>query len=227
MQTTPAVLPHSFDEIPEKLSRVEGLAERIQIDICDGVFGLEKTWYPMGTEVFPSGFTYEFDVMVRDWKPCVEKCLLFKPAYLVAHVDEFTDAELVDLVEMVKAANTVLGIAVSNDKEVDYLVEMVRRAQELYAYNKVYIQVMGIARIGEQAQSFDPSCVERIVAIKSRIGDVEIQVDGGMKPDTAKEVMKAGAVRAICGSYIFGTTESATAYQNMTSIGELAGSYEE
>jgi ribulose-phosphate 3-epimerase len=227
MQTTPAILPHSFDEIGEKLSRIEGLVERVQIDICDGVFGLEKTWYPSGSEKLPAGFTYEFDVMVRDWKHCVEKCLQLKPAYLVAHVDELTDVELVELVGMVKEAGVMLGIAVSNDKEVDYLVEMVRRAQELYTYNKVYIQVMGIARIGEQAQSFDPSCIDRIIAIKSRIGDVEMQVDGGMKPDTAKEVMKAGAMRAICGSYIFGTTESYQAYQNMTSIGELAGSYEE
>jgi hypothetical protein len=44
MQITPAVLPHTFNEITDKLSRIEGLATRVQIDICDGVFGREKTW---------------------------------------------------------------------------------------------------------------------------------------------------------------------------------------
>jgi ribulose-phosphate 3-epimerase len=227
MQTTPAILPHTFDEIPDKLSRIEGLAERIQIDICDGVFGLEKTWYPAGSEVLPSGFTYEFDIMVRDWRPCIETCMLFKPAFIVAHVDEFSGDELEQLVALVKGSGVNLGLSVSNDKEVDFLVELVRRAQELYAYEKVYIQVMGIARIGEQAQSFDNSCIDRIIAIKRLIGDVEIQVDGGMKPDTAMLVQKAGAIRAICGSYIFGANEASDAYQRMIGVGELAGSYEE
>jgi pentose-5-phosphate-3-epimerase len=59
MRITPAVLPHTFDEITEKLSRVEGLATRVQIDICDGVFGREKTWMPAGTEILPEGFDYD------------------------------------------------------------------------------------------------------------------------------------------------------------------------
>jgi ribulose-phosphate 3-epimerase len=220
MQITPAVLPHTFSEITDKLSRVEGLATRVQIDICDGVFGREKTWMPVGTEVLPSGFDYEFDIMVNEWKPVVEKCLLLKPSYIVVHVDLFSEDDMKSLVEMVRPHAVPLGLSISNDKNVDFLADMVRLAQELYGNTKIYIQVMGIQSIGEQAQSFDPSVVERIIAIKQLFGEAMLQVDGGMTPETALEVKRAGAEIAVSGSYIFADNESSTALSTMMAVGE-------
>ena len=94
MRITPAVLPHTFDDIKEKLSRVDGLATRVQVDICDGIFGREKTWSPTGTETLPSGFTYEFDIMVNDWKTVLSNCLLLSPSYVVMHVDQFNEEDM-------------------------------------------------------------------------------------------------------------------------------------
>lgn len=228
MNTVPAILPHSFEEIGEKLSRIEGLVERVQIDICDGLFGREKTWYPnFAVDKLPEGFQYEFDIMVNEWRQCVEACLLYSPSYLVVHVDGFTHENMTELIELVRPHDIPLGLSVSNDTEVDFLADLVRLAQESYGYNKIYIQVMGIRSVGEQAQAFDLETVERVLAVKRVFGDTELQVDGGMKPDTALEVMKAGAVRAICGSYIFGVNDSGLAYNEMKNVGEIAGSYEE
>lgn len=221
MKITPAILPHTFSEIPDKLARVEGLVTRVQIDICDGVFGRERTWSPSGDEQLPEGFEYEFDVMVISWKEVITKALLLKPLFLVAHVDQFTEADMKDLIEMLRPQGVMLGIAVSNDKNVDFLADMVRLAQELYGHTRVYIQVMGIQSIGEQAQSFDTSVIERIISIKQIFGETMLQVDGGMTPETALMVYKAGAEIAVSGSYIFADNDSSLALGAMTAVGEV------
>ncbi len=226
MQITPAVLPHTFNEIPDKLARVDGLATRVQIDICDGVFGREKTWQPTGTETLPSGFSYEFDIMVNNWKEVLGNCLLLNPSYIVMHVDQLQADELTELVEMVRPLAIPLGIAVSNDKNIDFLADAVRYVQELYGQTNVYIQVMGINHIGEQSQPFDDSVVERIIAIKQRFGDTMLQVDGGMNKETAQMVHKAGAEIIVMGSYIFGDNDSATALSTMMALGEAGFGYE-
>lgn len=202
MNITPAILPHTFEEITEKLSRLEGAVTHVQIDLCDGIFGREKTWLPDGTETLPPGFSYEFDVMLNDWELPVLNCLKLGAKSIVAHVDMFTDNDLPTLIGIVSPHSAFLGISVSNDKSLDFHAEMVRKAQALYSH--VFIQVMGITTIGEQGQLFDESVVERIKILKQQFPGVIVQVDGGIKPETAKLVQAAGADVIVSGSYIFG-----------------------
>src|SRR3989344_9301663 len=108
MNIKPAILPHSFEEIIEKLSRVEGISLLVQIDICDGVFGREKTWLPNGTETLPSGFKYEFDVMVNDWNIYIPNCLLLGATSIVAHVDLFSDEDIANLVGIIAPHSVAL-----------------------------------------------------------------------------------------------------------------------
>lgn len=203
MNIVAAILPHSFDEILEKTSCVEGLMTKIQIDLCDGVFGREKTWLPTGSETLPSGFTYEFDVMLHDWKLPIECALQLGATSIVMHVDFFTDEDIAALVEMLRLKNIPLGVAVSNDKVPEFHAEMIRKIRALYPH--VYVQVMGIKKIGEQGQFFDESSVERVQYLKQQFGDVQIQVDGGIKPENVQRVVSAGADTVVVGSFIFNT----------------------
>lgn len=202
MNIIPAILPHNFQEISEKLSRVEGIVSRVQIDLCDGVFGREKTWLPDGTETLPSGFSYEFDIMLNDWRVYVMHCLTLGAKGIVAHVDMFTDDDMSTLAGMVTPHSVSLGIAVSNDKSLDFHADMIRKARTLYSH--VFIQVMGIKQIGEQGQVFDEDTPGRVKALKQQFGDVSIQVDGGIVIETGKKVIEAGADALVVGSFIFG-----------------------
>lgn len=206
MNIIAAILPHSFEEIVEKASCIEGVLSKVQIDLCDGVFGREKTWLPTGTETLPSGFTYEFDIMLHDWKLPTVRALNLGAVSLVMHVDFFTDDDISALMEMLQMRKVRLGIAVSNDKIPEFHADMVRKIR--VQHSDVYIQVMGIKKIGEQGQFFDESAIERIQYLKQQFGDVSIQVDGGIKPENVEGVVNAGADTVVVGSFIF-TTEGA------------------
>lgn len=201
MNIVPAILPHSFEEVTEKLSRIENLATSVQIDLCDGIFGREKTWLPQGTEILPAGFTYEFDIMLEDWKLSTMHAITIGAKRVVAHVDLFTDEDIQTLISIVGPRSTTLGVSVSNDKSLEFHADMIRKIRALYP--DIFIQVMGIRHIGEQGQFFDEECVMRVKTLKQTFGDLKIQVDGGMKLETVKAVVDAGAETVIVGSYIF------------------------
>jgi ribulose-phosphate 3-epimerase len=216
MNVTPAILPHSFEEVQEKLSRVEGLANRIQIDLCDGVMGREKTWLPEGNESLSVNFSYEFDLMVEEWKLYAMRAIEIGAKRIVAHVDQFTDEDMQALVEIVSSRSVALGISVSNDKSVEVHADMIRKAKS--SYSNIFAQVMGIEKIGEQGQVFDESAVERVRALKREFGDMSIQVDGGMTSETAQKVANAGAETAVVGSYIFGDRDPGEAIREISLI---------
>jgi ribulose-phosphate 3-epimerase len=73
---------------------------------------------------------------------------------------------------------------------------------------------------GFGGQSFIPTVIEKIARIRDMLGgrDVDIEVDGGITPDTAPAVVKAGATALVAGSAVFkgGTVDSYR--QNMQAI---------
>jgi ribulose-phosphate 3-epimerase len=216
MNVVPAILPHNFEDITTGLSRLEGLTHLVQIDLCDGVFGREKTWLPFGNEKLPSEFSYEFDIMLNDWRKYVPHCVNIGAKRIVAHADMFDGDDMKDLVEMIKEHSIALGISVSNDKNVDFHADMIRKAKELYSH--VFIQVMGIKKIGEQGQFFDDNAVERIMALKQIFGDTDVQVDGGLKPETVKKVVEVGAETVVVGSFIFGHEDVGDALEELNRV---------
>ena len=61
---------------------------------------------------------------------------------------------------------------------------------------------------GFGGQAFIPSALDKIAKLRKRIGDlglsVEIEVDGGVKPENAAAVINAGADILVAGSAVFG-----------------------
>jgi len=68
---------------------------------------------------------------------------------------------------------------------------------------------------GFGGQSFIPSAMNKIRQLRRRIDElglrVEIEVDGGVKPENAAEVIAAGADILVAGSAVFGKKDYAAA----------------
>jgi ribulose-phosphate 3-epimerase len=216
MQIIPAILPKDFDEIIDKLNALEYLVPRVQIDLCDGEFGLLRTWLPEGGEELPSDYEYEFDIMVNDWRPYVMRAVDMGASRVVAHVDNFSEADATELIEMLEHTGTALGVCVSNNVPIDVHSNFVKFFQE--RYDNVFIQVMGIRDIGAQGQPFDESVLSRIETLREECEGVEIQVDGAMNNKTGELVHDVGAIAVIAGSYVFGSSDIAGAIEEIETI---------
>ena len=209
MIITPAILPQNFEQLIDKLFMLEGLSGLVQIDLCDGVFGLEKTWLPYkDDEELLEGFSYEFDLMVNDWRKFLPRVITLGAARVILHVDNFSDDDIAEAIDMVRPHLIYLGLCVSNDKNVPAFASLVHRVNK--EYSKVFIQVMGIKNIGAQGQPFDEGVPRRIEYLRDACRPIEIQVDGSMNPETILKVRNRGATCAVVGSYLFshGATRS-------------------
>lgn len=216
MQVVPAILPKDFNEVTDKLEKLDYVTNLVQIDLCDGEFGLLKTWLPEGDEHLPNDYEYEFDIMVHDYKTYVKKAIDLGAAKIVAHVDYFSEGDASELLDIIEHTGIALGVSVSNSVPVEDHINFIKFFEE--RYGNVYVQVMGIRNIGAQGQPFDEEVLERIKEIKSWCPNLYLQVDGSMNKDTALKVKEAGADIVISGSYLFNQESIEKAIQEIEEL---------
>lgn len=201
MVITPAIFADSYEHVISKLFIFEGLTEWVQIDICDGSFGLEKTWLPYRETHLVGGFSYEFDLMVNDWRKYLPRVIALGAKRVVMHIDHMSDDDINEMLEIIRPHFIYLGLSVSNTVDIHAFIEKVKWVEK--KYTKLFIQVMGIKRIGAQGQPFDGSILRRISYLREEVRTIDVQVDGSMNPETILKVTKMGARCAIVGSYLF------------------------
>lgn len=203
MKIIPAIFASSLEEINNKLETVSGVVDCVQIDFCDGKFGLEKTWLPSDNldATFPDDFSYEYDIMVNDWKILFSQALNLGASRIVIHTDCFEDGDFDFLREVMTGKNVEIGVSVSNDIPVEKHIEMIEITQKIC--KDLFVQVMGIVNIGAGGQFFDENCISRIKMLRAHFPDISIQVDGSMNKDTIPKVVYAGADTVVVGSYFF------------------------
>jgi len=72
---------------------------------------------------------------------------------------------------------------------------------------------------GFGGQAFIPSALDKIRTLRKLIDErglkTKIEVDGGVKPDNAAEIIKAGADILVAGSAIFGMKDYAAAIRGI------------
>ncbi len=86
-----------------------------------------------------------------------------------------------------------------------------------YVLDRVDLILLMSVNPGFGGQSFIPSQIDKIARIKEMIGDrdIEIEVDGGVTPETAPACVAAGATALVAGSAVFrgGKPEDPSIYQ--------------
>lgn len=211
----PAILPKNFQEIEDKTSEVVGVANFVQIDICDGKFVPSKTWpFTKNAEYDIEGLQderiglphyeeldYEFDLMVDNPLEKVPLFISLGASRVVVHArsaDEETLHEIFD--EYGKHENGTiydieLGLALESGDSVGGLESIIEKAH--------FVQIMGIKNVGFQGQEFSRETIEVVSSLRKAFPELVITVDGGVSLDNASELIEAGADRLVVGSAIF------------------------
>ncbi len=207
MVIVPAIYPEVFEEIVDKLYVLSGVSKLAQIVICDGSYGLRVSWSPLGKEILPDSFNYEFDLILTDWKTYLPRAYQLGVKRVVIHIDEFTEEDYEELFRAIHYYEIVLGITVSNDISIDVLVNALKKIESSEYFDgisKVFVQVSGVKNLSEKEHPFDERAVARIRILKKMFPALTVQVSGRISPETAWLVKDAGADRMVVGSYIFG-----------------------
>jgi ribulose-phosphate 3-epimerase len=189
----PAILAHDEDSFREKILAVKGLAPLIQIDVMDGFFTANGSWYRAGALLeFPEQ-NFELHLMVEDPGKFVKEGVnISNVTRLVWHVE--AEADQLELVSLCQAAGKEAGLAVSPATPLEAL--------EAYAPEVDEILVLGVEP-GASGQSLKPSTVEKARAIHQRWPNLVLAFDGGVDKASIPKLKAAGVTRFCVASAIF------------------------
>ncbi len=201
----PAVMPSSYADLKEKMSRMEDLVPMVQIDIMDGVFVPSKSWPYTETddlytkmlterELFPSWDTlsYEVDLMVSKPETIINDWVMLGARRIIIHAGS---TEHMDEIIRELSGRVEIGIALHLDTPLSFI--------EPYKNLISVVQCMGIARPGFQREPFSDAVIPKIREVKSQYPDILVSIDGGVSLATAQSLKEAGAERLVSGSAIF------------------------
>lgn len=93
-----------------------------------------------------------------------------------------------------------------------------------YVLDRLDLVLLMTVNPGFGGQAFIPAVVEKVKRVRAMIGDrpIDIEIDGGVTPETAPLVAAAGANVLVAGSAVFKGGEEAGYERNIKAIRDAA-----
>lgn len=218
----PAIIPDSYDQLQSRLREVQGIVNRVQIDVMDGTYAPTTSWpyAGAGREAFEAirredqglpywqDFDFEIDLLLKKPEERLSEWALAGAACLIFHV-ESTD-KLEEIAHECYERRIEMALALKPSTDIELLAPFVDRA--------LFVQVMGNDRIGYHGVSLDAKALNTIRAIKTRWPNIVVGVDIGVTAETLPKLCQAGATRFAAGSAVFNFNTPAGAISHLESV---------
>lgn len=203
IQIAPSILSADFNRLGGEITEVEKAgADLIHVDVMDGHFVPNITIGPLVVNAAANIAKKPLDVhlMIADPDKYIDSFAKAGADWITVHVEACTHLHrtVARIKELGKKAGVVLNPATSL-ATLDYILEDVE-----------VVMLMSV-NPGFGGQKFIPSTLAKIWQLRQRIDafglDVDIEVDGGISPDTIADVAEAGANVFVAGSAVYGSRD--------------------
>ncbi len=199
LRIAPSVLSADFGRLTEEIRAVEAAgADIIHVDVMDGAFVPNITIGPLVVAAIRRATKLPLDVhlMIEDPGRYIEDFAKAGADTIGVHVEACVHLHRV--VQQVKHAGKRACVVINPATPWEHVRLVLPDVQQ--------VLVMSV-NPGFGGQTFIPSVLEKVSALRAeivRLGlDVDIEIDGGIKPDTIAAARKAGCNVFVAGSAIF------------------------
>lgn len=185
------------------------------IDVMDGKFVKNNTIEDMRkyTEEIKqvSNIPIEVHLMVEDIEDYIKDYIDIGVNTIIFHLESIkNENEVLKWISYIKQNNVKVGITIKPQTPIE----------KIYTYLPYIHQVLIMTvEPGEGGQKLIPETIEKIKKLNiftyENGFDINIEVDGGINQETAKNVIKAGANILVAGSYIVNSEDSKEAIKSL------------
>lgn len=199
VKIAPSILSADFAKLGAEVLDVEkGGADLIHVDVMDGHFVPNITIGPLIVEAIRPVTKLPLDVhlMIEDPDQYIEAFAKAGADYITVHVE--ATRHLHRTIHLIKSFGVKAGVVLNPATPVETIQHIIA---------DIDMVLLMSVNPGFGGQKFIPEVLPKIKRVKELAAEkgaaIEIEIDGGVNPETAKLCIEAGATILVAGSAVY------------------------
>jgi ribulose-phosphate 3-epimerase len=190
----PAILAKSAADFRRKIAALKGAASLVQVDVMDGRFVPNKTWFDAKTvATIKTDIAFELHLMVEDPYPIIADWMKVKGLRrVIVHLE--SPIKMQEAITEARARCIEIGFAISPGTSLATLTPYLKQID--------HVLVMGGAP-GFSGKPLDSNTIDTVRAIRKKTPSLPIGFDIGVSRQTIPTLVQAGVTHLCAASAVF------------------------
>ena len=196
VKISPSILSANFSRLGEEIKKAEKAgADLIHVDVMDGHFVPNITIGPPVVKAIKKVANLPLDVHLMVQEPSEDYISgSIKAGGSIITVHQEACGDLKGKLELIKGQGAKAGVSIKPKTPLNAIKD---------ALNIADMVLIMTVEPGMAGQKFMSGPIGKIKELRRLKPNLDIEVDGGMNPKTAKRVVQAGASAIVVGSWLY------------------------